>query len=67
MSSHTGYVADLMDCIFEKVMVQPEPNPYIAALREIVVPEDLSAQYERPDREDVINAYVSRFNRGHAL
>ena len=62
----TDYVADLQDCIFDKVMMQPAPNQYVEALREIQVPEDLAAQYLRPDREEVINAFVSRFNRGHA-
>ncbi|KAF1384389.1 hypothetical protein PFLUV_G00119630 [Perca fluviatilis] len=39
-----GYVADMMDLIFEEVFVNP--TPYTAALLAIPVPEDLSAQYE---------------------
>ncbi|XP_078123330.1 uncharacterized protein LOC144528551 isoform X1 [Sander vitreus] len=42
-----GYVADMMDLIFEKVFVNP--TPYTAALLAIPVPEDLSAQYEKAD------------------
>ncbi|XP_039675675.1 uncharacterized protein LOC120571041 [Perca fluviatilis] len=42
-----GYVADMMDLIFEKVFVNP--TPYTAALLAIPVPEDLSGQYEKPD------------------
>ena len=56
-----------MDCIFEKVLVQLEPNPFVEAVREIRIPEDLNAAYERPDRQEVIDAYVSRFNRGRVL
>lgn len=58
----TGYVADMMDLIFEKVFVNP--MPYTNALLAIPVPEDLSAQYEKPDREEVIASFVSRFKRG---
>ncbi len=54
----TGYVADMMDLIFEKVFVNP--TPYNDALLAIPVPEDLSAQYEKPDN----NSFVSRFKLG---
>ncbi|KAF4114136.1 uncharacterized protein LOC131539617 [Onychostoma macrolepis] len=56
-----GYVADMMDLIFEKVFVNP--TPYTDALLAIPVPEDLSAQYEKPDKEEVIASFVSRFKR----
>ena len=58
----TGYVADMMDLIFDKVFV--DPTPYTNAMLAIPVPEDLTAQYEHPDKEEVIASYVSRFNRG---
>lgn len=58
----TGYVADMMDLIFEKVLVNP--TPYTDVLLAIPVPEDLSAQYEKPDKEEVIASFVSRFKRG---
>ncbi|XP_078124388.1 uncharacterized protein LOC144529259 [Sander vitreus] len=57
-----GYVADMMDLIFEEVFVNP--TPYTAALLAIPVPEDLSAQYEKPDKEEVIASFVSRVKRG---
>ncbi|XP_061599729.1 uncharacterized protein LOC133462479 [Cololabis saira] len=57
------YAGDLMDLIFEKVI--EDPAPYTTELMEIPVPEDLCAEYERPDREDVIARYVSRFNSEH--
>ncbi|KAL2076355.1 hypothetical protein ACEWY4_028056 [Coilia grayii] len=50
-----GYVTVLMDLIFEEVLVNP--TPYTDALLAIHVPEDLSAQFEKPD-------FVSRFTRG---
>lgn len=44
----TGYVADMMD-----------PAPYTDTVLAI-----LTAQFERPDKEEVIASYVSRFNQG---
>ncbi|KAL2093122.1 hypothetical protein ACEWY4_010434 [Coilia grayii] len=57
-----GYVTVLMDLIFEEVLVNP--TPYTDALLAIHVPEDLSAQFEKPDNEEVIANFVSRFTRG---
>ncbi|XP_059897595.1 uncharacterized protein LOC132449789 isoform X3 [Gadus macrocephalus] len=57
-----GYVDDIMDVIFEEVF--PNPTPYTEALLEIPVPEPLTAQYEKPDKEAVISSLVSRFKRG---
>ena len=56
----TDYVDDIMDVIFEEVF--PNPTPYTEALLE--VPEPLTAQYEKPDKEAVISSLVSRFKRG---
>ena len=58
----TDYVDDIMDVIFEEVF--PNPTPYTEALLEIPVPEPLTAQYEKPDKEAVISSLVSRFKRG---
>ena len=58
----TGYVDDIMDVIFEEVF--PNPTPYREALLEIPVPEPLTSQYEKPDKEAVISSLVSRFKRG---
>ncbi len=38
-----------MDLLFEKVFVNP--TPYTDELFAIPVPEDLSAQYEKPDKD----------------
>ncbi|XP_056449822.1 uncharacterized protein LOC130385362 isoform X1 [Gadus chalcogrammus] len=57
-----GYVDEIMDVIFEEVF--PNPTPYTEALLEIPVPEPLTAQYEKPDKEAVISSLVSRFKRG---
>lgn len=56
----TEYVDDLMDLVFEKVFV--DPAPYTEEIMKISIPEDLCANYERPDKESVINNFVSRFN-----
>ncbi|XP_039520202.1 uncharacterized protein LOC120474086 [Pimephales promelas] len=56
------YVDGLMDLIFEKVF--EDPGPYEAELQKIPIPDDLSAQFEKPDKKEVIASYVSRFNQG---
>lgn len=56
-----GYVDALMDLIFEEVFVNPEP--YTEAMNATRVPEDLSAQCNKPDKEEVIASFVSRFKR----
>ncbi|KAL7373051.1 hypothetical protein ABVT39_009334 [Epinephelus coioides] len=55
------YVQDLMDLIFEKVFV--DPAPYMEEVMKIPIPRDLRAEYVRPDKEEVIASYVSRFNQ----
>ncbi|XP_067310591.1 uncharacterized protein [Pseudorasbora parva] len=56
------YVDGLMDLIFEKVF--EDPVPYEAEVQKIHIPDDLSAQSEKPDKIEVIAKYVSRFNQG---
>lgn len=51
----------MMDLIFDEVFV--DPTPYTDAVLAIPVPEDLAAQFERPNKEEVIAGYVSRFNQ----
>lgn len=58
----TDYVDELMDLIFEKVF--EDPGPYEAEVQKIPIPDDLSAQFEKPDKMEVIASYVSRFNQG---
>ena len=58
---YTGYTDELMDLLFEYVL--QDPQPYFDELLKIPVPDDLCAQYERPAKEDVIAALVSRFNK----
>ncbi len=57
MFYNTGYVADMMDLLFEKVFVNP--TPYTDELLAIPVPEYLSAQYEKPDKEEVSSKYTT--------
>ncbi|XP_056110656.1 uncharacterized protein LOC130088048 [Rhinichthys klamathensis goyatoka] len=59
------YVDGLMDLIFEKVF--EDPGPYEAEVQKIPIPDDLSAQFEKPDKMEVIASYVSRFNQGRGL
>ncbi|XP_058486000.1 uncharacterized protein LOC131459881 isoform X1 [Solea solea] len=56
------YVDETMDLVFEKVF--PEPGPYTEAVLQMSIPEDLSAQFEKPDQKEVIERYVTRFSQG---
>ncbi|XP_016346660.1 uncharacterized protein LOC107692211 [Sinocyclocheilus anshuiensis] len=56
------YVDNLMDLIFEKVVM--DPAPYVDEVLKISTPEDLASQFEKPDKLEVIASYVSRFNQG---
>ena len=51
-----------MDLIFHKVF--QDPAPYVNEVLKIPIPADLSAQFEKPDKREVVASYVSRFNRG---
>ncbi|XP_057187965.1 uncharacterized protein LOC130553181 isoform X1 [Triplophysa rosa] len=56
------YVDDLMDLVFDKVA--QDPTPYVEEVLKIPIPEDLTAQFQKPDKLEVIDRYVSRFNQG---
>nr|XP_043885369.1 uncharacterized protein LOC122771762 [Solea senegalensis] len=56
------YVDEIMDLVFEKVF--PEPGPYTDVVLKMSIPEDLSALFEKPDRKEVIERYVTRFSQG---
>lgn len=56
----TEYLDDLQDLIFEHVFV--EPASYMDEVLKIPIPPDLCAEYERPDKEEVVSTMVSRFN-----
>ncbi|CAM4683430.1 unnamed protein product [Leuciscus chuanchicus] len=49
-----------IDLIFEHVFV--DPAPYMDEVLKIPILSDLCAEYERPDKEEVISTMVSRFN-----
>uniref|UniRef100_A0A9J8D7P0 THAP-type domain-containing protein n=1 Tax=Cyprinus carpio carpio TaxID=630221 RepID=A0A9J8D7P0_CYPCA len=53
------YLDDLQDLIFEHVFV--DPASYMDEVLKIPIPPDLCAEYERPDKEEVI--MVSRLNQ----
>ncbi|KAA8579040.1 hypothetical protein FQN60_010564 [Etheostoma spectabile] len=60
-----GYVAGMMDLIFEEVL--KNPTPYTAALLAVPVPPDLSAPREQPDEGGVVASFVSRVQQGGSL
>lgn len=62
MFYETGYVANLVDFIFEKVFV--DPTPYTNAVLAIPIPEELILQFGQPYKEEVIASYVTRFYQG---
>ena len=50
-----------MDLIFGEVI--PTPEPFLAELQKIKVPADLCSEFEKQDRESVIQQRIERFNR----
>lgn len=52
----SDYVENLLDLIFEKVVM--DPTPYVDEVLQICIPEDLKAQFQKPDKLDVIASYV---------
>ncbi|XP_071057754.1 uncharacterized protein [Pseudochaenichthys georgianus] len=52
------YVDELTRLVFHKVFL--DPTPFVDELKRIHVPEDLSTQFDRPPKEEMI---VSRFSR----
>ncbi|XP_067217565.1 uncharacterized protein [Chanodichthys erythropterus] len=50
------YVENLLNLIFEKVVI--DPTPYVDEVLQICIPEDLTAQFQKPDKLDVIASYV---------
>lgn len=55
-----GYVNDLMRLLFVEVF--EDPANYVEELRKVPIPVALSAQFDRPAKEDLIARHVSRFN-----
>ncbi|XDV42669.1 hypothetical protein PO909_011287 [Leuciscus waleckii] len=55
------YVDNLLELIFENVVV--DPTPYMDDILKISIPEDLTSQFDKPDKQEVIDSYVSRFNQ----
>ncbi|XP_052423624.1 uncharacterized protein LOC127966567 [Carassius gibelio] len=56
-----NYVDDLMKLVFEEVIV--DPAPFVEELQAIPVPMAISAEFERPSKEEAIARHVSRFSR----
>lgn len=50
-----------METVFDKVLV--DPVHYLEEILRIPVPPPLCADFERPDKEEVITAMVSRFSK----
>lgn len=60
--SYREYLDDLVRVVFEEVF--EKPRPFVDALMKILITDDLSSQYERPSREDVVVRHVSCFSKG---
>lgn len=48
----TEYVDELLDLIFENVF--QDPAPYLDEVLKIPIPEDLCAQFERPEKQELM-------------
>ncbi|CAB1420645.1 unnamed protein product [Pleuronectes platessa] len=57
-----NYVDNLLDLIFHQVF--QDLALYVNEVLNISKREDLSAKYEKPDKQEVIASYVSSFNQG---
>ncbi len=57
----TGYVEELLDLIFNQVLV--DPAPYVDEVLRIPIPPALCADYDRPEKEEAISSRVTRFNQ----
>lgn len=59
-SFYLGYVDELLNLLFNDVL--HDPAPFVEQLKAVSVPEPLCSQYERPEKAQVIENYVSRFS-----
>lgn len=50
-----------MRLVFEEVII--DPAPFVEELQAIPVPMAISAEFERPSKEETISRHVSRFSR----
>ena len=58
----TVYVGELMRLVFEEVF--EDPTPFVEEMNRITIPKDLSTQFDRPSKEELVARHVSRFNPG---
>ncbi|XP_034053302.1 uncharacterized protein LOC117533581 [Gymnodraco acuticeps] len=56
------YVGELMRLVFEEVF--EDPTPFVEEMNKINIPKDLSTQFDRPSKEEVVARHVSRFSLG---
>jgi len=56
------YVGELMRLVFEEVF--EDPTPFVEEMNKIPIPKDLSTQFDRPSKEEVVARHVSRFSQG---
>ena len=56
----SGYVKNLMDFLFEEVLLYPEK--YRAIIDQVQIPPPLCDKYKKPIKERAIQTKSSRFN-----
>ncbi|XP_071377166.1 uncharacterized protein [Centroberyx affinis] len=57
----SGYVDNLLQILFNEVL--DDPGRFTTELDQLTIPEPLCAQFERPDRDEAVAGFVSRFSR----
>lgn len=62
--SYREYLDDLVRVVFEEVFEKPRHSSFVDALMKILITDDLSSQYERRSREEVVVRHVSCFSKG---
>ncbi|CAM4733278.1 unnamed protein product [Leuciscus chuanchicus] len=55
-----AYVDNLMRVFFDEVL--HEPAKFTVELQELKIPDTLCSQFHRPDKQEAVAAYVSRFS-----
>lgn len=58
----TGYAYNLIHLVFNEVV--HDPRPFVDAVKQMPVPQPMSAQYDRPAKDEAVAGHVSRFSQG---
>lgn len=55
------YVKELLSLVFEEVIV--DPTPFFSQLKTIPISPDLTSEFERPSKKEMVACLVFRFTQ----